>query len=380
MRIAVIGDYPRDPEHVGGGVEAITLYLLRGLQQFDNMELHVITLRSDVPEKAASHKGIAAHYVKPNHRLNALTFDLYHQRLLREKLVALQPDLVHAHITGTYALAAARSGFPFVLSVHGIRHREMALKRDWRTQLYRRWIVAYQEWVSIRAARHLIASSPPYVRKEFGRIIRGTIYDIENPVKESFFALKRQEQPNQILYAGHIRVRKGILELLQAVELVRKHIPDVRVHLAGRTDVEPTYFEQVCTYANDHGLRDCIHFLGALDEEALLQEYARCAMLVLPSSQETAPMVIEQAMAARVPVVATRVGGVDYLVDQGRTGFVVEFGDVEGLAKAMSRVLTDADLRTRMGEAGRVEADRRFRAQVVARQTRQVYDHVLGSG
>ena len=91
-------------------------------------------------------------------------------------------------------------------------------------------------------------------------------------------------------------------------------------------------------------------------------------------------MVIEQAMAARVPVVATRVGGVDYLVDHGRTGFVVEFGDVEGLAGAMSRVLTDADLRTQMGEAGRVEADRRFRAEVVARQTRQVYDQVLGSG
>lgn len=89
-------------------------------------------------------------------------------------------------------------------------------------------------------------------------------------------------------------------------------------------------------------------------------------------------MVIAQAMAARVPVVATRVGGVDYLVDDGRTGFVVEFGDIEGLADAMTRLLADAKLRTQMGAAGRCEADRRFRADVVARQTRAVYDQILG--
>lgn len=87
-------------------------------------------------------------------------------------------------------------------------------------------------------------------------------------------------------------------------------------------------------------------------------------------------MVIEQAMAARVPVVATRVGGVDYQVDHGRTGFVVEFGDVKVLADAMARLLADAELRARMGRAGRIEADRRFRVEVVARQTREVYDRV----
>lgn len=376
MRIVMMGDYPRDPTHVGGGVEAITHNLLRGLQEFGDLDLHMATLRSDVTEGVASHNGVTVHYITPNYRRNALTFDSYHGRLLRQKLAALQPDVIHVHINGTYALAAARSGFPFVLSVHGIRRREMALRRGWRNQLYRRWIVTYQEWASVRAAKHVIASSPPYVRKEFGRIIRGAIHDIENPVKAPFFAVERQEQAGRILYAGHIRVRKGILELLQAVDLVRRQVPDVQVRLAGRTDVEPPYLERVLAYIHDRGLDDCVHVLGPLDEPTLLEEYARCALLVLPSSQETAPMVIEQAMAARVPVVATRVGGVDYQVDHGRTGFVVEFGDVKGLADAMARLLADAELRTRMGRAGRIEADRRFRVEVVARQTREVYDRV----
>jgi len=377
MRVVMMGDYPRDPEHIGGGVEAITLYLLKGLQQFDDMELHMVTLRSDVTERTVSHNGITVHYIPTNYRLNALTFDFYHRHLLRQKLVALQPDLVHAHIAGTYPLAAFDMGFPSVLSLHGIRRHEVALWRGWRNQLYRRWIITYQEWASIRAAKHIIATSPPYIRKEFGRIIRGKIYDIENPVNGHFFTVERCEQPNRVLYAGHISVRKGILQLLQAVDLVRQRVPDLQTRLAGRMGSDRTYIEQLRAYTHDHGLEDCVHFLGPLDEASLLEEYARCALLVLPSRQETAPMVIEQAMAARVPVVATRVGGVDYLVDHGRTGFVVEFGDTRGLAEAMTRLLTDAELRARMGVAGRDEADRRFRATVVARQTREVYDQIL---
>lgn len=378
MRVVMMGDYPRDPEHIGGGVEAITLYLLRGLQQqFDDLELHMVTLRSDVTEKVASHNGITAHYIPTNYRLNAFTFDFHHRRLLRQKLTALQPDLIHVHITGTYSLAAFGMGFPSVLSLHGIRRREMALQRSWRSQIYRRWMVTYQEWASIRAAEHIIASSPPYVRKEYGRVIRGKIYDIENPVHDRFFAIERCEQPGRVLYAGHIRVRKGILELLQAIDLMRQEVRDLQVRLAGRMDLDPTYLKQVRTYVHDHGLEDCVHFLGPLGEGSLLEEYARCALLVLSSRQETAPMVIEQAMAARVPVVATRVGGVDYLVDHGRTGFVVEFGDIKGLAEAMARLLADADLRAQMGEVGRVEADWRFRTTVVARQTREVYDQIL---
>jgi glycosyltransferase involved in cell wall biosynthesis len=378
MRIVMMGDYPRDPEHIGGGVESITLYLLKGLRQFSDLELHMITVRSDVTEKVALHGGVTVHYIMPSYRLNAFTFGLYHQHLLRQKITALQPDLIHAHIAGAYPLAAAGTGIPFVLSLHGIRRNEMTFWRGWRNQLYRRWLVTFQEWASIRLTKHIIATSPPYIRKEFGHIIRGTIYDIENPVKDHFFEIERCEQPNRVFYAGHLSVRKGIYELLQSMNLARQHVPDLQLRLAGRMDVDPAYVEQLHAYVHAHKLGDCVHFLGPLDEASLLEEYARCALLVLSSRQETAPMVIEQAMAARVPVVATRVGGVDYLVDHGRTGFVVEFADTKGMSEAIVRLLSDANLRVRMGIAGRFEAEKRFRASEVARQTRQVYDQILG--
>jgi glycosyltransferase involved in cell wall biosynthesis len=376
----MLGDYPRDPQHIGGGVEAITLYLLRGLQQFRDLDLHMITLHSNVPTQTVSHGGITVHYIQPDYRLNALTLDAYHQHLLRRKLYALQPDVTHTHITGTYPLAAAGAGFPMVLTLQGIRWREMTLWRNWRSRLYGRWIVARQERASVRKAEYVIASSPPYIRKEFGPLIRGEIFDIENPVKEDFFHIERRAQPNRILFAGHISVRKAVLELLEAVEWLRARVPDIQVRLAGRTSIDAVYTERVRVFIRNHNLQEHVHLLGSLDEASLLDEYARCAFLVLPSRQETAPMVIGQAMAAGVPVVATRVGGVDYLVKDGHTGFVVEFGDIQGLAAAMSRLLGDASLQVRMGRAGQAEAHRRFRAEVVARQTRAVYDHMLARG
>ena len=378
MRVVMMGDFPRDPERIGGGVEAVIVYLLKGLQQFDDLELQVLTLRPDVAgEKMISHNGVTAYYLPANYRLNALTFDAHHRHLLRRKLMSLRPDLIHAHIAGIYPLAALGTDIPSVLTLHGIRRHEMALWRGWRSQIYRRWLVAWQERVSARAARHIISISP-YVRKEFGQVLQGAIYDIENPVQDHFFALERREEPNRILYVGHISVRKGILELLQAMDLVRQQVTEVQLRLAGRTNVDQDYTEQAQAFVRERCLEKNVRFLGPLDEESLLEEYAHCALLVLASRQETAPMVIEQAMAARVPVVATRVGGVDYLVDHGRTGFVVEFGNIEKLAEAMIRLLADADLRTSMGEAGRFEAECRFRADIVARQTRQVYYRILG--
>jgi len=90
-------------------------------------------------------------------------------------------------------------------------------------------------------------------------------------------------------------------------------------------------------------------------------------------------MVIGEAMAAGVPVVATRVGGVPYLVEHGVTGWTVEVGDLETLAQRLVDVLSDPARATALGAAGRAEADMRFRAPLIAAQVRAVYAEILAS-
>jgi glycosyltransferase involved in cell wall biosynthesis len=124
------------------------------------------------------------------------------------------------------------------------------------------------------------------------------------------------------------------------------------------------------------GLEDRVSLLGALPAERLMEEYRHASVLVLPSAQETSPLVIAEAMAAGVPVVATRVGGVAHLVDDGRTGFVVEVGDVGALAQRIAALIGDDDTRRAFSSAARSCAQR-FRPAAVAARVHAVYQRAL---
>lgn len=89
-------------------------------------------------------------------------------------------------------------------------------------------------------------------------------------------------------------------------------------------------------------------------------------------------MTIIEAMAAGKPVVATRVGGVPDLVEDGHSGFIVEPGDVEGMARCILELLTSLDARRNMGRRARQLAER-FRLETVAAQYRQLYYEVVGA-
>ncbi|UCC62437.1 MAG: glycosyltransferase family 4 protein, partial [Anaerolineae bacterium] len=230
-------------------------------------------------------------------------------------------------------------------------------------------------------AQHIIAISP-YIEQEFASVIQGQVYPIENPISDAFFDLTSQEKPYRLLFAGHVSPRKGVYHLIQALSRLRERFPQVELHLAGRIvhAYDPAYFQTMQGYIRDHELESHVLFTGHLDEEALLKEYSECAVFVLPSRQETAPMVIEQAMAAGKAVVPTRVGGVPHLISRGETGLWVEHGDVSSLTEAIAQLLSDEALRLRLGEQAKKEASGRFRADVVARQTYQVYRQILNVG
>ncbi|HLF26867.1 MAG TPA: glycosyltransferase family 4 protein [Anaerolineae bacterium] len=379
MRLAILGDYPRDISRIGGGVEAVIAYLVQGLRHFADLDIHIVTLREGIDrERVVQKDGITVHSIPAAYRLANLTFFIRNKLRLRRVLRSIQPDLIHAHIAGMYSQVAFSMGCPAVLTPHGIRHRETSLKKGWLNQIVRYPLTRYDERVGIQVARHIISISP-YIEQEFRTEIRGKVYPIENPTSESYFNLRGQERPYRLLLAGHISPRKGVFHLVQAVARLRERFPEIELHVAGPvvSGYDPAYYPAMQAFISEHALQQQVQFTGRLDETALLQEYAACAIFALPSKQETAPMVIEQAMAAGKPVVATRVGGIPQLVAQGQTGLLVEHGDVAGLTEALARLLSDPVLRTRMGKQGKEAACQRFRAEIVARQTYEVYCEIL---
>lgn len=381
MKVVMAGPYPDNVQRIRGGVEAVVVYLVQGLRRFNDLDLHVVTLNGRIrQERVLSPDGLTVHYLPRAARLSYLSYDVDRWRLKR-KMMSIAPDVIHAQVAAVYAEAAFQTACPTVVTLHGIRYREVKTYKSAFSRLYKGWHIAQRERFCVRNARHIIAISP-YILQEFEDLIEADTYLIENPIADKFFALEDRSQPDRILFAGVVIPRKQVLELLQAMVEVRRHVPAAQLRIAGdrKNPVDGgRYLAELQEFISREQLGESVRFLGSLSEDDLLKEYTECSLLVLPSVQETAPMVVMQAMAAGRPVVATRVGGIPYLVEDGQTGLLVDCGDVPALAKAIVGLLRNNTLRVAMGQKGREVAEQRFRARTVAEKTREVYLSLAGS-
>jgi glycosyltransferase involved in cell wall biosynthesis len=373
VRVAMLGQYPLDEERIVGGPEAVIVPLLHSLARFHDLEMHVVTCQPGVEDRLTkTASGLPLHVLKRK-RLGRITFHRRDVASIQRTLQRLSPDVVHAQGLGIYAAAAAHSPYPHVVTAHGIIFREAEFATGLASR-FRRFMDSVYERYCLAKVKSLVSISP-YVEEELvqTRGFQGRVYRIENPVDDIFFAMNGQGEEATILYAGRVLPRKGLLYLLRALAKVRQAMPRVCLRVAGETESAAAYFEACRQFIKQQVLDSAVIFLGSLTMEQMVEEYARCAVLALPSKQETAPVVVAEAMAAGRPVVATRVCGVPYLVEDGVSGLLVHYGDIDGLASALLRVLRDSQLRMQMGQRGRKMAETRFRADVVARETRQLY-------
>jgi glycosyltransferase involved in cell wall biosynthesis len=131
--------------------------------------------------------------------------------------------------------------------------------------------------------------------------------------------------------------------------------------------------------AAELGLARQVRFAGHLEGAALAAIYRSARLLALPSHNDNFPLVILEAMASRLAVVATRVGAVPDLVDNGDRGILVEPGDVSNLAAGLSLLLTDAALAQRLGTAGRELVEAAYTWSAQADKTEEVLQRVLAA-
>ncbi|HIQ05958.1 MAG TPA: glycosyltransferase family 1 protein [Anaerolineae bacterium] len=375
MRVALLGAYPDDPSRVVGGVEAVTVALARHLGGMDDLELHVVTGRPGLQAYQRVRQGrILVHRV-PEYRLDRLALFRRDVAALRVVLYAIRPGVVHAHGSTTYTEAATGyRGAPHVVTVHGVIIREALIQAPPAERLRRVFDAAYERY-NLRRARNIIVISP-YLLDEMPWLRRARTWAIENPADDLFFALWPVPEPGRLLCPARVIPRKGILQLLQAFRPLPAAFPAAQLRIAGELGVVPDYEAQCRRYVAKHGLEGHVHFLGSLSQSDLAVEYARAAVVVLPSSQETAPVAVEEAMAAARPVVATRVGGVPYMIEHGVTGLLLDWGDVDGLTHALYQLLSDPNQAEALGRAARQAAEDRFRATGIAVRTRAVYEEL----
>ena len=374
MRILMIGAYPRSLQRIDGGVAAAITYLSQALMEDNGVEL--IGVRTGVPGAEMRHDQGFGFPIYDLHG-GALGLSTLYRRQARqfaELVDQIRPDIVHGQGADMAGYLAVGCGSPSVVTVHGIIGEDSkyqgSLKARVRSALTGRLI----ERSTIRRATDLISISP-YVAEYYGAEIRGRIHDVPNAIASKYFEVQRSPVPGRVLFAGRLIRRKGVLDLIRAVAQVGA--PVRRVVLAGALS-DAVYVDSLRQEIARCGLPNLFDFRGLLDERAMLAEFATAEVLVLPSYQETAPMVIQQAMACGVPVLASNVGGIASQICDGTSGMLFHPGDIVGIAASLGRVLTDSELARSLGQEGMARATRLYRAENVAAATLQVYRSALG--
>lgn len=155
-----------------------------------------------------------------------------------------------------------------------------------------------------------------------------------------------------ILYVGQIKKMKGIDTLLRALADIHTEGKDMPLtRIVG--DITNSRDDAYRTYIKDIARDLPVEFLGWQGHSALPALYQQADILVLPSHSEALGRSVMEAMACGLPVVASRVGGIVDLVEDGQTGFLVPPGDSKALKEKISLLVANPDLRTQMGTRAR---------------------------
>lgn len=184
-----------------------------------------------------------------------------------------------------------------------------------------------------------------------------------------------QSKPQQQLvgFVGRLVKDKGGEILLKAAQKVLAVHLDTTFVFVG----DGPSRKELEEFAMRLGIRERVSFVGVRND--MPGVYASFDVVVLPSLVESVPMCLLEAMAASKPVIATRVGAVPKIIIPEETGLLLQPGDVEGLAAAISRLLTDAALARRLGENGCEHVRQHFSATSMAKAYLQTYAGVLAS-
>jgi len=170
---------------------------------------------------------------------------------------------------------------------------------------------------------------------------------------------KRGEEPGdrqpEIVYAGVLTPLKGVHHLISAFARIAAEILEVRLVIIGRPE-NPEYAEALKAQVHREGLHGRVAFLGELPQGQLAERMRKGCVFVLPTLSEGLPRVVFEAMATGTPVIASRVGGIPEMVQDGINGFLVPPGDEEALAERLRWVLTHPEEVRAMGERARAFA------------------------
>ncbi len=311
---------------------------------------------------------------------------------LRDMFRSEKIDLIHSQLydANLYGRFLGRSlSIPVLASLQSSHYEPEAWRWDERqSRLKLNLFRLLDQYTGHRWGTRWIAVSE-YVRQSAHRRLHiplGKIDVVYNPVDFCLFSESTAERRNQIrrelefdesqllmLYVARLDPPKGHRPLIRALPRVFSKHPEAHLLLVGGGDRR--YEDELRRLTNSIGVSEKVHFLGIRRDVSNL--LGACDLFIFPSLYEGLPIALLEALAMKRACVASRIGPISEIIQDGVSGMLVEPGNDEELAAAISRLLSDHALRARMGSNGRAKTEARFDIRMNIRRLEAVYEKTL---
>jgi glycosyltransferase involved in cell wall biosynthesis len=206
--------------------------------------------------------------------------------------------------------------------------------------------------------------------KNHYKLIDDSINVLGNGVDTNLFTpVNIKDNGTYILYTGRLSWNKGLIDLIRSAKKIIQRYPDISFVITGRGPIEHYLRELVTNMKLDNNFS----FLGFVDMKRLIKTYQNASIYIFPSYYEGLPTSLLEAMACGVPVIATGVGGIPEVVNDGKNGFIVPIKNPEAIANSVIKLLENQKSRKKMGKIARKTIEENYSWDSIASKALEYY-------
>ncbi len=365
---------PYFPPH-SGGLERYAYEVGKRLRHEHAWNVVVLTTSETGYEHIEERDGLTIYRLRYGHKVSNTPFSFSWFRTVPRIIQTVHPDLIDIHMPvpglgDVVAFFAKKT--PLILHYHAGTMKKGTWILDGIIGLYEKGVLPFL----VRKATHIVCSSDFVRFGIMGRHIRksSTINPATDP---DLFTppYERHTHNRTIVFVnglGRGEGHKGFRTVLRALPALRNDIPETHLLVVGQGDMQSVYEAE----AEALGVREAISFVGTREGDAMAEVYREGYVFVLPTTNDSFPTVILEAMAAGLPVVSTRVGSIPTMIDDGVTGYVVESGDTGAFVERLRQILVNPEHAEMLGSAGRDKIYQGYDWGTRARTHNELYQNI----
>lgn len=344
LKILFIFDYTEDSTKIKSGVTSALLNLLEGLSIFEKQIKINILSQANQDINKQIYANIYLKLRQPRYHLlkNFKLLDILINRNIstKKEIQDYKPDIIHIHTTGPLLLSLhGLSKQNIIITQHGILNEELKLQNTILSKFKFLFKALVERYYFPRFKNIIFISS--YNKNYFPRKLleqkTSTIIPNAINLNKSTFKIDNSSLEKKIIYVGAINQRKNLLLLLKALSSLKQKGLGLHLTIAGGSK-EPNYFNMIKRYIIDKNLTQKINFLGWISNSEITNLLSENDFFVLPSNQETLPVSILESFSVGTPVIATNVGGIPEMIEDGINGFLFEPDNLEQLVNILEKI------------------------------------------